>query len=128
MIKENIVSLWLGNFESEDMFMEYITEEYTEDGDGIASEFCKEFFEGDEPYEHDLLECFITTRSRDISVLLEGCSYDESVIKSLSEALGGCVDEEYNAVILIYDFEMDGIPLKSDMKVKYIASVPYEKI
>ena len=45
MIKENIVSLWLGNFESEDRLMEYTTEEYTEDGDGIASEFCKEFFE-----------------------------------------------------------------------------------
>lgn len=128
MIKENMVSLWLGNFESEGMFTEYTTEEYTEDGDCIASEFCKEFFEGDEPYEHDFLECFITTRSNDIRILLEGCSYDESVIKALSEAIGGCVDEKYNAVILIYDFEMDGIPLKSDMKMKYIASVPYEKI
>ncbi len=126
---ENMVSIWLGNFETENELFEYTTESYTEDGDWVSSFFCKEFFEGEEPFEVDFLERYsVGDSSEDIHVLLEGCSYDESVIESLILEVGEKLKKEYNSVILIFDFAVDNAFKQNRGQVDYIATVPYKMI
>ncbi len=126
---ENMVSLWLGNFETENALLEYTEESYTEDGDWVSSTFCKEFFEGEEPFEIDFFERYsIGDSSADIRFLLEGCSYDESVIQSLILEVGEKLNKEYNAVILIFDFAVDNAIKQIRGQVDYIATVPYQKM
>ena len=138
IVEENVVSIWFGNFESEDMLIKYTTGTYTDDGDYIVSEFCKDFFKGEEyePYEEEFFECYtVEEKTNDICSLLQGCSYDESVIKSVSDLIGRNIDEEYNAVILAFDFKVNKVPAKmsseisstENMEVKFIGSVSYEK-
>ncbi|WP_257143018.1 immunity 22 family protein [Bacillus pseudomycoides] len=43
MEKEGVVSLWLGNMESQDFLEDYFSIKYTDDGDSIASPFKKTF-------------------------------------------------------------------------------------
>lgn len=126
---ENTVSLWLGNFDFEEELEEYTNETYTENGDYIVSKFCQDFFQGEGPYEYDFFERFLTDEKYDnIRSLLEGCSYDTSVITSLEEKIGQNLEIAYNAVFLIYDFKYAG-EIKENPKgnVKFITAVPYEK-
>ena len=126
---ENMVSIWFGNFETEDALLEYTTESYTEDGDWVSSIFCKDFFDGEEPYEIDFFERYsVGDSSADIHVLLEGCSYDESVIQSLISKVGEKLNKEYNSVILIFDFAVDNAFKDDRGQVDYIATVPYKKM
>lgn len=126
---ENMVSLWLGNFETEQALLEYTTESYTEDGDWGASTFCKEFFEGEKPFEIDFFERYsVGDSSSDIRFILEGCSYDESVIQSLILEVGEKLNKEYNAVILIFDFAVDNAVKQIRGRVDYIATVHYQKM
>ncbi len=126
---ENMVSIWLGNFETENDLLEYTEETYTEDGEWVSSTFCKEFFDGDDPYEIDFFERYsVGDASADIRVLLEGCSYDDSVIQSLMSAVGKTLNKEYNSVILIYDFSVDDRLYQIKGQVDYIATVPYQKV
>ena len=126
---ETMVSIWFGNFETEAALLEYTTESYTEDGDKVSSMFCKEFFDGEEPYEVALFERYsIEDSSADIHVLLEGCSYDESVIHSLISKVGEKLDKEYNSVILTFDFAAESAIKQLRGQVDYIATVPYKKM
>ena len=65
--------------------------------------------------------------SADIRVLLEGCSYDESVIASLEAVTGEQLDKSYNAVLLTFDFAADSALAQVKGQVDYIATVPYQK-
>ena len=108
---------------------QYTAESYTEDGDWISSNFCEEFFEGKEPYETDFFERYsVGDSSADIRFLLEGCSYDESVIQSLILEVGEKLNKEYNSVILIFDFAAESVIKQIRGKVDYIATVPYQKM
>lgn len=126
---ENVVSIWMGCFDTEEQLNEYAQEKYTEDGDRIPSKFCEDFFGGEEPYGYDFFECFLSDESSDeIRCLLEGCSYDETVIKSLESAVGKTLDKKHNAVIMTFDFEYNGkITENSDKNLKFISAVHYEK-
>lgn len=126
---ENMVSIWLGTFETENALLEYTEESYTEDGEWIPSTFCEEFFSGEEPFEIDFFERYsVGDASADIRVLLEGCSYDASVILSLISVVGETLNKEYNSVVLIYDFAVDNAFNQIKGQVDYIATVPYQKM
>ena len=76
MIKENKVSLWLGNFKSSEEFMEYVEGKYDEDGNYIKSAFQKDF--DIERYDFETTERdWISEKCTDISSLLFGFSCDE---------------------------------------------------
>jgi hypothetical protein len=68
---ENMVSIWLGNFETENALLEYTAESYTEDGDWVSSTFCKEFFEGEEPFEIEV----VVTYSEELGWRLDSPTY-----------------------------------------------------
>lgn len=125
---ENMVSIWFGNFETDKALEKYTERSYTRDGDGIPSVFCKEFFSGKKPFELELFERYLIEEpSTDIRVLLEGCSYDESVIQSLAAVIGEKLDKAYNAVLLIFDFAADSALAQIRGQVDYIATVPYQR-
>lgn len=126
---EEMVSIWFGNFATENDLLEYTAESYSEDGDWVSSIFCKEFFAGDEPYEIDFFEGYsVGEATEDIHALLEGCSYDESVIKSLTTVVGDRLKKKYNSVILIFDFTVNDETKLIEGQVDYIATVPYTKM
>ena len=104
MRKENKVSLWLGNFESEEEFENYIYIDYDEDGDYIPSIFQKEF--GISYYDEDFSELvWFSEKTKKFSTLLKDFSYSSQIIDLLKPMLGGVNIEEYNCVMLLYNYE-----------------------
>lgn len=76
---ENDVSLWLGNFSSEDDLEEYMDVKYTKDGDSVPSQFEKDFKLG--YYDRDLIEKdWIEVAENNIHDLLIDFSYDNQLI------------------------------------------------
>ena len=103
MQKEGKVSLWLGNFNNEKTFREFMEIKYTDDGDSIPSKFKKQF--KIEYYDIDFSEVDYTEeQSNDLKVLLEGFSNDYEIIPKFKEKYSGNM---YNSIVLLYDFEYD---------------------
>lgn len=101
MDKMGMVSLWLGNFNSEESFRDFMEVKYTDDGDSIPSKF-KENFKI-EYYDIDFSEVdFIEERTNDLQVLLEGFSNDYEIIPKLKEKYDA---QMYNSIVLLYNFE-----------------------
>lgn len=103
MQKEGKVSLWLGNFNSEKTFREFMEIKYTDDGDSIPSKFKKQF--KIDYYDIDFSEIdYMEEKSNDLEVLLEGFSNDYDIIPKLNEKYNGGI---YNSIVLLYEFEYD---------------------
>lgn len=103
MQKEGRVSLWLGNFNNEKTFREFMEIKYTDDGDSIPSKFKKQF--KIDYYDIDFSEIdYMEKKSNDLEVLLEGFSNDYEIIPKLNEKYNGGI---YNSIVLLYDFEYD---------------------
>ncbi|MBS6599846.1 MAG: immunity 22 family protein [Clostridium sp.] len=103
MQKEGRVSLWLGNFNNEKTFREFMEIKYTDDGDSIPSKLKKQF--KIDYYDIDFSEIdYMEERSNDLEVLLKGFSNDYEIIPKLNEKYNGGI---YNSIVLLYDFEYD---------------------
>lgn len=100
------VSLWLGNFASQEEFQEYFKISNKEDGDSISSEFETDFHLS--YYDRDLVEKdWVDVSENNIDVLLEGFSYDEEIIMQFPK-----ISTTYNTIVLIYDFDYSKEGLK----------------
>lgn len=118
MRKENLVSIWVGNFNSEDDFDEYIGENYDEDGDMVPSIFMNDFEMGHIDHDFQESEFFDKKLTKDDIV---DFSYAETFIDKINEAnLMG------NAIILLYDFEYSG-EVQTKNNVNYIGAYDYKK-
>ncbi|WP_167629989.1 immunity 22 family protein [Listeria valentina] len=96
---ENNVSLWLGNFSSEDDLEEYMDVKYTKDGDSVPSQFEKDFKLG--YYDRDLIEKdWIEVAENNIHDLLIDFSYDNQLIPQFK-----VIQKKYNTIILIYNYD-----------------------
>ncbi len=94
MEEENKVSIWLGNFNSEDELTEYMEEHFTEDGD-MYSDFMKAF--EIDFIDNQFQEVFF---SKNLSKEdFKSFSYAESYVDDINANL-----ENYNSVIAIYNF------------------------
>lgn len=126
MQKEGKVSLWLGNFNNEKTFREFMEIKYTDDGDSIPSKFKKQF--KIDYYDIDFSEIdYMEEKSNDLEVLLEGFSNDYEVIPKLKENYDGNM---YNSIVLLYDFEYDSnkINYKNENNIlDFIGCVDYSK-
>ena len=126
MQKEGKVSLWLGNFNNEKTFREFMEIKYTDDGDSIPSKFKKQF--KIDYYDIDLSEIdYMEEKSNDLEVLLEGFSNDYEIIPKLKENYDGNM---YNSIVLLYDFEYDSnkINYKNENNIlDFIGCVDYRK-
>jgi hypothetical protein len=126
MEKIGYVSLWIGNSISEKALREYITAKYTEDGDAIDTEFEKDFSAS--YFDEDFVEAmFYEESSNTFKDLLEGCSYDDVVIPAF-EQVYNYINENYNTILLIYNYQYDGavsISENNSVALKFIGSVKY---
>lgn len=91
MQKEGKVSLWLGTFNDEETFREFMEIKYTDDGNSITSKFKKQFRIN--YYDIDFSEIdYIEEKSNDLEILLEGFSNDYEIIPKLKEnIMGVCI-------------------------------------
>ena len=126
MQKEGKVSLWLGNFNNEKTFREFMEIKYTDDGDSIPSKFKKQF--KIDYYDIDFSEIdYMEEKSNDLEVLLEGFSNDYEIIPKLKENYDGNM---YNSIVLLYDIEYDSnkINYKNENNIlDFIGCVDYSK-
>lgn len=100
------VSLWLGNFASQEEFQEYFKISNEEDGGSVSSEFETDFHLS--YYDRDLVEKdWVDVSENNIDVLLEGFSYDEEIIMQFPK-----ISSTYNTIVLIYDFDYSKEELK----------------
>ncbi|MCI0765529.1 immunity 22 family protein [Bacillus sp. TL12] len=130
MEKEGMVSLWLGNIESEDFLEDYFHIKYTEDGDSILSPFIKDYHICMYDIDEDFIEIeFYLKRSDHLETLLAGCSYEEVVIPQMKRCASNMLEMKYNTIIMIYNYEYSGeITNKNENRyeMKYIGAVPYK--
>ncbi|MFJ8218134.1 immunity 22 family protein [Bacillus cereus] len=101
-----MVSIWLGNMETQDQLDVYMEVTYDEEGDSIPARFFVNFnidmIDVDEDFiEKEVLE----EASDDISVLLTGCSYDDKILSRIKEEVK--LKKSYNSIVLIYNFQYD---------------------
>lgn len=117
-MQANKVSLWLGNFEKQEDFRNYINGSYDEDGNYIASEFEKGL--GIKRHDCDAVESdWIVERCAEVESLLAGFSGDSEMIPQFKKMLEGRAVENYNSIILLYHFEYTGA-MDTDTKLEYI--------
>lgn len=130
MEKEGVVSLWLGNMESQDFLEDYFSIKYTDDGDSIPSPFIKDFYICMYDIDEDFIEKeFYLERSDNLEALLAGCSYEEVVIPQMKKSASNILEMKYNTIIMIYNYEYSGeITIKNEgsYTMKYIGAVPYK--
>ena len=102
---ENKVSIWFGNFETEDKFFDFIKKDYDEDGNSIPSSFMRVFEIGF--FDEDFQEAFYENPMDESS--FEDVSYYEMFSDKVK------VDfSKYNCAILLYKFNYTGLTKKAN--------------
>ncbi|ALC91648.1 hypothetical protein AM500_19050 [Bacillus sp. FJAT-18017] len=128
MEQEGYVSLWVGEFSSQENFEDYLYIEYTEDGDAIPSNF-EEYFSIDY-YDVDFREAvFFQQPVLNPTELLKGFSYDETILPKFHDMLVKNSPDRVNAVVLLYNFRYDPVTeMKkgSGDRMQYIGAVQYK--
>jgi hypothetical protein len=99
-----MVSIFLGNMQTQDQLDVYTDATYDGEGDSIPAKFFVDFnidmIDVDEDFiEKEVLE----EASDDISVLLTGCSYDDKILSRIKEEVK--LKKSYNSIVLIYNFQ-----------------------
>ncbi|PEB38607.1 immunity 22 family protein [Bacillus pseudomycoides] len=107
------VTVWIGNFESNDEFENYTNIKYTEDGDSIPSIFEQHFNLG--YYDRDLVEkkWIFQPLTNNIQDLLKRFSYYEQFTEQFDNVN---FNKEFNTAILVYNFEYDARKTKITYK------------
>ncbi len=125
------VSIWLGNYSSEEFIIEYLSVKYNEHGDGVPSKFMIDFKIDFIDFDEDLLEyTYINSPTSSLTELLKNSSYSEIMIRELAEFYGDELTEKYNAAIRIYDFEYEETveeTILNGRRLVYMGSVIYEE-
>ncbi|MEM1504924.1 immunity 22 family protein [Domibacillus sp. 8LH] len=125
MEREGYVSLWVGNFASNEELQHYLLNFYDEDGEAAASMFEEEYrIEG---HDSDFREAeYFKEGSNQLSVLLEGGSYEEMVIPHFIKLKGEELPYPVKSMILFYHFKYSGKGSHQSSRVHYVGSVRYK--
>ncbi|MGQ3480664.1 immunity 22 family protein [Paenibacillus sp. TY11] len=128
MEKEGFVSLWMGNVDTCEELERLLATSYTDEGDFIPSIFAR-YFEIDR-YDDAVREAeYYEESSNDLISLLEGFSYDDKIIPEFNALLQGKLLNNFNAVILLYNFKYTGNreEVENDSNfLKYLGTVEYK--
>ncbi|MFB6469006.1 immunity 22 family protein [Cytobacillus sp. Hz8] len=124
MEEQGMVSIWLGNIKTQNQLEKYVNLTYDEEGESVPSKFYGDFNIDMDEIDEDFIEkVVIEEKSDNISVLLEGCSYEEIILPKVKEYVA--LNKLYNAVILIYNFEYQNL-VNSFGDFDYITSTNYQ--
>lgn len=115
MGKDNVVSVWIGNFESERKFYEYIEPGCDEEGDETPSGFMNAF--GMDNFDPDSQE--VTFQEHLSKEDLRQASYAENFVDELGDISGNCA-------IMLYDFLYSGTTRQAD-GLRFIGAFNYTK-
>jgi Immunity protein 22 len=122
-MKQN-VSIWIGDFNSEEEFVNYTQVKYTEDGDSIPSNFEEDF--NLTYYDRDLVEKRLTSKhTNSVKELLGGFSYSDQFLDQVDNM---DYSENFNCAILIYDMKYDDketIAKFKNNKMKFLSVAEY---
>ena len=126
--KEEVVAIWLGYFNSQEEFDDFIAEDYDlekedEDDYGV-SRFMKKF--GLEWIDHDFMECSFQENTTSYAKLLNEHSYLSKCANKPST-----VETKYNCAVLIYDCEYNGEIISCEENnnfLEFFDNLLYEKV
>lgn len=115
MEKENVVSIWVGNFQSEEEFNVFLQEEFDEEGDSLPSVFMKVF-------EIDYIDIDFQE-----AVFQENLSKDVLLQASYADTFADKVDNlSGNSIILLYDFCYTG-KVRETKEIRFLGTFEYRK-
>ena len=120
-----IVSVWLGSFPDQDALATYAETRFqkNENGETVPS-FTQDFFNGDLwPCEPDVFEYAMTTASADPAVVAQPLG--EAVAAALVELYPKGMDQSYNAILAVYDYDFEGSRYVPGAPVRFIGALPY---
>lgn len=126
MEEEGIVSIWLGNFESKEALESYAEARFkrNENGEKVQS-FTQDFFNGDLwPFEPEVFDYeFNGAPSQDPAVVAEPLG--EELCAALAELYSKGLDQPYNAVIAVYDYQFEGSRHVPGAPAQFVGSFSY---
>lgn len=127
MEKEGVVSLWIGNMESDSELSEYVDLVYTDDEDELKpSKFLEHFQIDVDDFDEDFIEViYLQKRVTSITELISGCSYEETITSKFEELFKLISLKEVNVGILLYNFEYNGCVMNSSNGLKFVGAVKY---
>lgn len=94
-----LVTIWVGRFDSDARHKAYLREQYDED-DAAISEFARD--QGVRSYDHDFVESSFHPAARDLAALLAGHSYSQSYFAAAKEVLDRLGEPRMNSIILVW--------------------------
>lgn len=118
--KENVVSIWCGNFDTEEELLEYVEPEFDED-DNPTSEFMNDF--SLDWYDEDFAEASFDPDD-DIALRVREHSYGDSFDGRLNEDMRRFAD--CNSLYLIYDVGASGAT-SDRSKLTFVGAYPYRR-
>ncbi len=123
--KEGFVSVWVGNFDSEEEFNSYIEEKYGKlEDDQPLSDFSEDTGLG--WYDHDFREAmFYGKELLPIRKLLVGSSYSSSFIDEIERISQTENIETANSVFILFDCDFTQLN-NNNGRLKFLASVQYD--
>lgn len=127
MRSEGYVSVWVGTETKPDVLEAILRAGYTSDGDWIAPPFAEAFGVGyfnDATREAEVL----SSPTSSISEVLQGFSYDTTIIEHLAEQGARTLDAPASAAILLYDILLTESPRTATVGGSewiLVGSVPY---
>jgi hypothetical protein len=107
-----------GQFSSFDEMRRFIDQTFSEDGDGIASEFMREAGL-DNGYEPSCIEAYWTAATIDVGSLLAGASYGDQWVHLIPP------DVTANAAICV--FEPNRMRTPENASLTYLGSFPFDE-
>jgi len=126
MEEEGVVSIWLGNFENKDELAAYAEARFklNENGETVQS-FTQDFFNGDLwPFEPEVFDYELAdAASADPAVV--GEPLGDAIAQSLAELYPKGLDQPYNAIIVVYDYQFEGSRYVPGAPVRFVAALPY---
>ena len=126
MEEEGIVSIWLGNFDSQEALAFYAENRFkrNENGEKVPS-FTQDFFNGDLwPFEPDVFDYELNAAaSTDPAEIAEPLG--EVLAQALAEQYPNGFDQPYNAIIAVYDYQFEGSRHVPGAPARFVGSFAY---
>ena len=117
MEKQGKVAIWVGNFDSEEKFMDLMRENYTEDGD-LNSLFMEAFTI--DYIDSQFQEILFIENNTDVLNLITPLSYAETFKTNLaSSVLQG------NSIVALFNFEYDKSVIETDA-LSFVGNYDYK--
>lgn len=122
METENIVSIWIGNFDTKLDLDEFIDLKYDDEGEVVPSLFYNQYNIDIDEYliEKEVFETSFTN----LFDMLKGASYDNIIVNNLKQKGINPNIGPNSTVILIYNYQFDSNVLRT-INTEFVTTVKY---